>query len=271
MQLGRAYGWPAPVETEHDLAGGNASGAVVRIGDTVRKPWTAATPSVVSFIEAVRSRGVDAPAPMGRDAMGRQVQEFVPGPLAIDSAPLSLSDLQRAGAIVRAIHDASTDFVPAADAIWETAIPAPGDELVCHNDPAPWNLIVGQRWVFIDWDAAAPSTRLWDLAYAAQTFTLSDPGREPEHAARALAAFVEGYGADGRMREDLPSEMSRRTAAMYDLLHSSHVAGREPWGPMFAQGHGAHWKAATRYVDTHRQVWSAAVARRSSRPGERAN
>ena len=248
------------MEFEQVLAGGNASGPVVRVGDTVRKPWTAATPSAIAFVEAIRAAGIDAPTPMGRDELGRQVQELVPGRLAMDSDPLSLPELHRVGALVRAIHDASTTYVPPADAIWETAIPAPGDDLVCHNDLAPWNLIVGERWVFIDWDAAAPSTRLWDLAYAAQTFTLSDVGLEPERTARGLAAFVDGYGADRRMRERLPDALSRRTEAMYDLLYSSSLAGTDPWASMFADGHGEHWKAAAHYVEAHRAVWAAALA-----------
>ena len=248
------------MEVEQVLAGGNASGSVVRVGDTVRKSWTAATPSVIAFVEAIRAAGVDAPAPMGRDETGRQVQELVPGRLAMDSDPLSLPELHRVGSLVRAIHDASTHFVPPADAFWETAIAAPGDDLVCHNDLAPWNLILGERWVFIDWDAAAPSTRLWDLAYAAQTFTLSDVGLDPERAARGLAAFVDGYGADGQIRERLPDALSRRTEAMYDLLYSSNLAGKEPWASMFADGHGEHWKATAHYVEAHRAVWTAALA-----------
>ncbi|MFM9500639.1 phosphotransferase, partial [Streptomyces galilaeus] len=88
--------------------------------------------------------------------------------------------------------------------VWDSAIAAPGAELVCHNDLAPWNLIVGERWVFIDADAAAPSTRLWDLAYAAQAFTLNDPGRDPAAASADLAAFVEGYDADAEVRRLLP-------------------------------------------------------------------
>lgn len=245
------------MQVEQVLAGGNASGSVVRVGDTVRKSWTAATPSVISFVDAIRAAGVDAPTPMGRDETGRQVQELVPGRLAMDSDPLSLSELQRVGALVRAIHDASTHYVPPADAVWETAIPAPGDDLICHNDLAPWNLITGERWVFIDWDAAAPSTRLWDLAYAAQTFTLSDVGLKPEKAARGLAAFVDGYGANRRMRERLPDALRRRTQALYDLLYSSNLAGKEPWASMFAEGHGEHWKAAAHYVDAHRDIWTA--------------
>jgi len=255
------------VEVEQALAGGNASGSVVRNGNTVRKVWTASTPSVISFVEAVRACGVDAPAPMGRDETGRQVQEFVAGRSAMESGPLSLPELHRVGALVRAIHEAGARYTPPPDAVWETAIPAPGDDLVCHNDLAPWNLIMGDRWVFIDWDAAAPSTRLWDLAYAAQTFTLSDAAGEPARAARALAAFVDGYGAGRQLRERLPDAMSRRTAAMYELLQSSNLAGKEPWASMFTDGHGEHWETTARYVHDHREVWAAALAARPNGPG----
>ncbi|MCR2799437.1 phosphotransferase [Microbacterium sp. zg-Y818] len=245
---------------EQALAGGNASGAeVVRVGDTVRKPWTASTPSVVRYVETLRAAGIDAPAPLGRDDQGRQVQEFIPGTLAIDAGRFSPADLHRVGSIVRGIHDASATYIAEPDAIWETAIPAPGDELICHNDLAPWNLLIGERWVFIDWDAAAPSTRLWDLAYAAQSFTLSDTTRPPDESAQDLAAFVDGYGADPRMRSDLPAAMIRRTEAMYDLLRSSHHDGTEPWASMFTAGHGEHWHAVSRYVQAHEGVWRAAL------------
>src|SRR5690606_5992931 len=67
------------------------------------------------------------PAPMGHDEKGRQTQEFVPGRLAIEMGPLSVADLRRVGAMVRAIHDASMTYTPPADAVWERAIPTPGD------------------------------------------------------------------------------------------------------------------------------------------------
>lgn len=189
---------------EEILAGGNAGGPVVKVAGTVRKAWVDSTPNVVAFMEFVRSRGVDLPAPMGRDEHGRQIIEFIPGRLALHSAPLSHAELRRVGAMVRAIHDASADFDPPSDAAWDTAIPAPGADLVCHNDLAPWNLMIGERWVFIDWDAAAPSTRLWDLAYAAQAFTLGGIDNPPERAAGDLRAFVDGYDADYDLRAALP-------------------------------------------------------------------
>ena len=245
---------------EHTLPGGNATDRVVRVGETVRKPWTAATPSVTAFVQTVRAAGADAPEPLGQDEDGRSVQEFIHGTIATNQGPLSLDALKRVGSIVRTIHVASAQFAPPENAAWERAIPAPGSDLVCHNDLAPWNLIIGERWVFIDWDAAAPSTRLWDLAYAAQAFTLNDPSQSPHAAARSLAAFVDGYQADKSTRIALPAEMTRRTAAMRDLLKDAASTGREPWASMHVNGHGAHWAAATRYVELHQDVWTKALA-----------
>lgn len=246
---------------EQRLDGGNASGAVHRVGDTVRKPWSDSTPAVVGFMEALRGAGVDVPAPLGRDVQGRQVIEFIPGELAITAAPLSLPELGRVGAMVRSIHDASEAYTPRRSGVWHTAIPAPGDELVCHNDLGPWNLVLGERWVFIDWDASAPSTRLWDLAYAAQAFTLSDTSKPSREAGEQLAAFVDGYGADDDLRAELPAVMHRRASAMYELLKGSYDAGVEPWGTMFLEGHGDHWRTAAEYVERHEATWSRVLTR----------
>lgn len=241
------------------LAGGNTSGVVSRVGNSVRKQWTDSTASVTDFVDFLRGRGVDAPERRGRDAQGRQIIEFVPGSLAVARTPLAPAELRKVGFMIREIHDAAASYTPAAAAVWETAIPAPSGELVCHNDLAPWNLIIGERWAFIDWDAAAPSTRLWDLAYAAQAFTLSDTERAPEAAAADLAAFIDGYDADQAMRESLPRAMQERTAAMLALLEAARATGEEPWASMCVDGHGAHWKAALQYVSVHQAVWSRAL------------
>jgi tRNA A-37 threonylcarbamoyl transferase component Bud32 len=161
-------------EEERPLTGGNSTSGVVRVDSTVRKPWTSSTPSVSEFMTAVKAAGVDVPAVLGRDSLGRQILEFLPGGLAHDLPPLTLPELGRVGRLVRAIHDAGRSFRPREAPTWNTLIPTSGEELICHNDLAPWNLIVGERWVFIDWDGPGPSTRLWDLAYAAQAFTLAE-------------------------------------------------------------------------------------------------
>ena len=65
------------------MGAGNASGTVVRIGANVRTPWSKSTISEVPFVEALRSSDIDVPKPLGRDECGRQIQEFVPGALAL--------------------------------------------------------------------------------------------------------------------------------------------------------------------------------------------
>lgn len=246
-------------ENEIPLHGGNATTGVVRVGRTVRKPWTTATGAVVEFVSALADKGVDVPLPLGRDEQGRQIIEFVPGQLAEDAGPLSIADLTRVGRMVREFHDASEVF-SSSDTAWDTLIPTSEANLICHNDLAPWNLIVGDRWVFIDWDGAGLSSRLWDLAYAAQAFTLNDVSEAPAHAAERLAAFIDGYGADQALRAELPRVMAERAAAMHDFLRVAHETGRQPWATMYVEGHGAHWRAAAEYVSLHQAAWQTGLA-----------
>ncbi len=240
------------------MSGGNASGEVLRLGRTVRKAWTDATPSVQALLGAVRAAGVDAPEPLGRDEDGRQVVGFVPGLLAEQRA-LGSEGYARVGRLIRSIHDACAGWPPPDGARWDVLIPAPDEELICHNDLAPWNLVVGDRWVFIDWDGAGPSSRLWDLAYAAQAFALNDTAGSPHRSGAHLRALVDGYAPDAQLRAALPAAVGERAAAMRDLLRDAHAEGREPWATMHVEGHGAHWAAVADHVLRHRADWAAAL------------
>jgi hypothetical protein len=224
--------------TEQLLAGGNVAGAVVRVGDTVRKPATAATPAVEALLEHLA--GFDgAPRTLGRDAAGRHVLEYVAGETVHAGAPLRDDELRRLGALVRALHDACAAFVPPGDARWEVAIAPDRSELICHHDLAPWNLVRdGARWVFIDWDGAGPGSRRWDLAYVAQTF-----GGDPRRASLVL----EGYGLEDR--DGFGALVARRTWAMYERLRCGGETGVQPWARLWAEGHGDHWRAAAEDVE----------------------
>jgi Ser/Thr protein kinase RdoA (MazF antagonist) len=251
---------------EELLAGGNVAEAVVRVGDTVRKPWTNATPAVHAFLRHLSGKGVPGvPAVHGRDEQGRQVLAYVPGQQGLTAPAMTLLELRRLGSMVRALHDAAEDFVPPADARWQVAIAPDGAELVCHQDLAPWNLIRnGQDWTFIDWDAAAPGTRLWDLAYVAQTFAPLVAGGDPGVDAPRLRAVVDGYGLDAAGRAALPERMVARTRAMYDLLADGSRTGAQPWARLWAEGHGVHWGGAADYVAAHLPRWRSALQQRPS-------
>lgn len=247
---------------EEALAGGNASASVVRIGDTVRKPWLPTTDRTVAYMVALRDRGIDLPEPHGRDDQGRLILDFVPGRLALHNVPLDVDVIHAVGGLVRSIHDASAGL--AVPESWDVLLPAKDPDLLCHNDLATWNLILeGDRLVFIDWDGAGPSTRLWDLAYAAISFAHLLPDADARAAATRLAAFVDGYGADDALRAALPATMRKRAEAMHELLQRAHETGREPWATMYVDGHGHHWLATTRFITSHRRNWQEAVARSS--------
>ncbi|MFL4473661.1 phosphotransferase [Paeniglutamicibacter sp. MACA_103] len=249
-------------DIEQTLAGGHAAGEVLRIGGTVRKPWLGSTPSVQRFMAHLRDQGLaEVPRPLGRDAQGRQVTEFVPGTPAPHDRPLPLEELEDVGRRIRRIHDAAESFERSPEDSWSTLIPVPHANLICHNDLAPWNLVAGEPPAFIDWDGAGPSTRLWDLAYAAQSFAFLVAGEDPGRAAARLRALVlDGYRADADLRAQLPGALRKRTLAMHDFLRDAHRRDFQPWGGMFVGGHGRHWAGAARFVSENESRWAAALA-----------
>lgn len=46
---------------------------------------------------------------------------------------------------------------------------------------------------------------------------------------------------------------------MYELLRDAAHDGVEPWGTMFLEGHGEHWRTVAEYVERGEQVWREAI------------
>ncbi|MET0493230.1 MAG: phosphotransferase [Actinoplanes sp.] len=201
--------------SEETLAGGNTVGAV-RIGEVVHKrasPWT---PTVHALLRHLEEAGFDgAPRALGFDDQGREMLTYLPGDTAAGRFPWpewAFTDvtLTQVGQWLRRVHDLTADFVPPADEQWFAAsgqLMGPG-LIVGHQDVAPYNAAVldGDRLVgFFDWDTAGPSTREFDLAFAALWWVpLCSPGvadglgfHDTADRSRRLHLLLDAYGWDG--------------------------------------------------------------------------
>jgi aminoglycoside phosphotransferase (APT) family kinase protein len=250
---------------EVPLAGGNVTGGVVRVGDTVRRPAGPWTPAVHALLAHLNDVGFPAaPRPLGLDERGREVLTFVPGTTVWPDRFAEVGPrarLEKVGRLIRDLHDAVAGFTPAPDARWHVVIPPEDDgrgEIIAHHDLAPWNLVVdGEAWTFIDWDGAGPGSRLWDLAYAAKAFVplSADPALQRPDAAARLRVLADAYGLDEEQRRRLAPMLARRSRAMYDLLAN----GTGPWARLWAKGHGEVWQADTAYIARHEADWLTAL------------
>lgn len=253
---------------EEPLTGGNVSAGVVRVGDTVRRPvgfWTPGVHALLRHLHEVGFRG--APRPLGIDEQGREVLSYAPGvvPWPDQFHRLDPVDqLERVARLIRDLHDALASFTPPPDARWQALIPpAGGTDLIVHHDLAPWNLVLGTRWVFIGWNAAGPGSRLWDLAYAAHGFVplSANPAFTRSDAADRLRRFVDAYGLAEAQRRELVPLLARRTRAMHDFLADQSARGVEPWATHWRDGHGEAWRADADYAAAREQDWTDALIR----------
>ena len=246
-------------EVEEPLVG-NVTPGVVRVGDTVRRPpgpWTDTVDALLRYLHETGFTG--APRLLGRDDQGRQVLEYVHGEIGDPSGTYSLAELGAIGRLIRDYHDAVVGFVPPVSAVWNSVIPADTEQIICHHDAAPWNLVRSARgWVLIDWDAAAPGSRLWELAYSAQTMAGLNATRAPRDAASRLCAFVDGYRLAGESRLALAMMLGRRARAMYDMLRTAAREHRQPWARIWIED-GPYWHATADYLDAHVDLWTACL------------
>jgi Ser/Thr protein kinase RdoA (MazF antagonist) len=248
--------WP---ESEETLPGGNMAGEVRSVGQTIRRRtglWTPAVHRLLRHLELAGFQG--APQAFGIDEQAREILSFFPGevvhPHVLDDAHLA-----RVAHLIRQFHTAVASFVAPADAHWQTIgrDPRGPDELICHNDLAPWNLIVGdQSWALIDWDLAVPGRRLWDLALPVCSFAPLWPGQTAHM--RRYRVFCRAYGLSAADEHELLNVVVERTQRMWQTLVDN--ADREPYTTLVREGHAESWRHVAEYVEQHTALWHDQLA-----------
>ena len=191
---------------ETPLTGGRVTDGVVRIGDTVRRPVTGDPSLRHALLRHLEQQGfAGAPRFLGLDGEGREMLSFIPGDVPDDLGFYDAAEIAAAARLLRAFHDAGADFARAHQA-----------EAICHNDFAPTNAVFRDAIpvAMIDFDAARPGLRLWDLGYTA--FTWLDLGNDAYDAATQISRLrilADAYGADRCSAETIAAfALARQTA-----------------------------------------------------------
>ncbi len=248
---------------EVTLIGGNSGTKVVRVGNTVRRPVTPYSASVDLLLQHLANAGIDGvPTPLGYDDKGRQVLSFEEGHISDNPSDLDEDRLVELGALIRKLHDASATFTPPENARWNVLIVPDEEDIICHHDLAPWNLVrTPTQLTFIDWEGAGPGSRLWDLAYAVHGFVPFSPEAllSDELASRRLRALIHGYDLDDLDRARLVELLGPRVRSVYDNLRICHEKSIEPWSRHWEEGHGVVWLAHAIYTESKRDVWERAL------------
>lgn len=101
---------------------------VVRVGETVRRPMTTASPAVHELLRHLERVGFDgASRLLGIDDQGREVLTFHPGALLVENFKLMASDAgyARYASLIAALHSAAASFEAAPGASWSDVARGP--------------------------------------------------------------------------------------------------------------------------------------------------
>jgi aminoglycoside phosphotransferase (APT) family kinase protein len=191
---------------EIPLTGGRTNAGIVRIGSSVHRPPRPNSEFVQTFLAHLHERGFDAaPKPLGRDEKGREVLSFIEGDVPSDLGIYDDDVLVAAAKLIRAYHDASSGFIPHF-------------EIVCHNDLSPCNFVFreGKPVAIIDFDAAAPGSRVMDLGYVAWLWlNLGDEDVDGLQQQHRLQLFSSAYGEEN-VEKVVEAILLRQTMLIYE-------------------------------------------------------
>lgn len=209
---------------EIPLLGGQLTPGIVRIGNTVRRPPKGHTSFVRDLLLFLEERGFPfAPRFWGIDDQGREILSYLQGQTWSESGSQLSDDLLiQAAKAIRQYHDLTAGAQLSQE-----------HEVVAHNELGPHNTIFqdGRLVGFIDWDDAAPGTRLRDLSNAIYNYVdVSHWSRQSaDEQARRIHLMCEAYGWDDPLAIINDFELDVQQA-----LHNHEQAGRSGAIKIFA-------------------------------------
>jgi len=256
VRAGKISGTGHGITGQEQVLPGGSVNAVVRLGDTVRRP--PATPFVRDLLRHLEQQGWPAaPRYLGVDDQGRDVLSFVEGHVAWEAtqpaAVRSTESLVRVARLVRELHDLTAHSGLTGD-----------QEVVCHNDLSPKNTVYrdvgeGLRPVaFIDWDIAAPGARIHDLAHVCWQYVGLGPQiADVAEAARRVRLIADAYGLSDR--SGLVETILWWQDRCWRGIEAAAEAGEPAMVRLRDGGTARAVCAAYHWTDEHRQVLERAL------------
>ena len=208
-----------------------------RVNGTLRCPPGTYSAFVIRLLRHLEERRFTAsPRFLGEDEEGRQVLTFIEGYVApdLDLRRWRVAEILAAFGLLRGFHD-----------LMAHSQLADGEETVCHNDFTPCNVVFssGSPIAMIDWEFAAPGTRMHDLAHAIWQWVNIGPAGPPVSEQAALIRQVlRAYGVAGEA--EIVDAMRQRQSEWLSFARWAGTAmkptcGRSP----------NHWVETAAWVD----------------------
>jgi len=258
-----------PIETP--LSGGNVNSGVMRVGHTVRRGQTAASPAIHRLLQHLEMKNFKmCPRFLGIDDDNREILSFIEGDTGM-GPDLWAHDrpLTATARMLRTYHDATQSYVPQGDENWAITFPDPDrHEVICHNDFAPYNFICsgGVPRAVVDFDLAGPGPRLRDVAYAAYwmtplSFHAGDmkpfASADLRAGSRRLKLFCRTYGIAAN--DDLIDMVSFVLEQMADRRSVATAVGDAAAYKLARNGHLDHWQAERDAFEGHKTALKSAL------------
>ncbi|MGE6228423.1 phosphotransferase [Paenibacillus chitinolyticus] len=257
---------------EELLAGGNVS-KVYRSGNTVRRELKPNSRNIHALLNHLDNKGYDyAPKYLGTDEKGREILSFIEG----EAGNYPLKNYMRSDDVLREIakmlrfyHDAVSDF--SFGDSWRPLDGTPQPlEVICHNDFAVYNIIFQQKKPIgiIDFDAAGPGPRLWDIAYTLYTcvplsrlhltetgeIVYYDSSQDASRIKNRVKLFFDRYGEG--VAENYIDMVLLRLEGLCQTITRRASEGDLAFQKMLDAGHLEHYRKDITFISEHRNDWT---------------